>query len=115
MLKFTRDRRRYLHWLFEAKKRFGLSVLNYMITSNHVHLLIKEHRFQRHRRQYGRTALMRSARDRQAFWEDRYHAAAIEADEHPYTHARGIPFKWFNRCALFKTSWDNRGSKSNVQ
>jgi REP element-mobilizing transposase RayT len=35
-------RRRYLHWLFEAKKRFGLSVLNYMITSNHVHLLIKD-------------------------------------------------------------------------
>src|SRR5262249_23283136 len=32
LLKFARDRRRYLHWLFEAKKRFGLSVLNYMIT-----------------------------------------------------------------------------------
>jgi putative transposase len=25
-----RDRRRYLHWVFEAKKRFGLSLLNYM-------------------------------------------------------------------------------------
>jgi REP element-mobilizing transposase RayT len=25
----------------EAKKRFGLSVLNYMVTSNHVHLLVK--------------------------------------------------------------------------
>jgi hypothetical protein len=23
-----RDRRRYLYWLFEAKKRYGLSVLN---------------------------------------------------------------------------------------
>jgi REP element-mobilizing transposase RayT len=42
LLKFARDRRRYLHWLFEAKKRFGLSVLNYMITSNHVHLLVKD-------------------------------------------------------------------------
>jgi hypothetical protein len=31
-----------LHWLFEAKKRFGLSVLNYTITWNHVHLLLKE-------------------------------------------------------------------------
>jgi hypothetical protein len=31
-----------LHWIFEAKKRFGLSVLNYMTTSNHVHLLIKD-------------------------------------------------------------------------
>ena len=37
-----RDRRRYLHWLFEAKKRFGLCVLNYVITSNHVHLLTKD-------------------------------------------------------------------------
>jgi hypothetical protein len=31
-----RDRRRYLHWVFEAKKRFGLCVLDYIVTSNHV-------------------------------------------------------------------------------
>jgi REP-associated tyrosine transposase len=36
------DCRRYLHWVFEAKKRFGLSVLNHMVTSNHVHLLVKD-------------------------------------------------------------------------
>jgi REP-associated tyrosine transposase len=42
LLKFARDRRRYLHWLFEAKKRFGLSVLNFMVTSNPVHLLVKD-------------------------------------------------------------------------
>ena len=41
LLKFARDRRRYLRWVFEAKKRFGLSVLDYMITSNHIHLLIR--------------------------------------------------------------------------
>ena len=35
LLKFARDRRRNLHWLFEAKKRFGLFVLSYMITCNH--------------------------------------------------------------------------------
>ena len=28
LLKFGRDRRAYLGWLFEAKKRFGLCVLN---------------------------------------------------------------------------------------
>ena len=33
-----RDRRRYLHWVFEAKKRFDLSVFNYKVTSNHIHL-----------------------------------------------------------------------------
>ena len=42
LLKFARDRRRYLHWLFEAKKRFGLCVLDYMVTSNHTHLLVKD-------------------------------------------------------------------------
>jgi hypothetical protein len=31
LLKFAKDRRRWMHWLFEAKKRYGLSVLNYMI------------------------------------------------------------------------------------
>jgi putative transposase len=34
LLKFARDRKRCLRWVFEAKERFGLSVLNYMVTSN---------------------------------------------------------------------------------
>ena len=38
----ARDRRRYLRWVFQAKKRFSLSVLNYMVTSNHVHFLVKD-------------------------------------------------------------------------
>jgi putative transposase len=42
LLKFARDRRRYLHWMFEAKKRFGLCVLDYTVTSNHIHLLVKD-------------------------------------------------------------------------
>ena len=42
LLKFARDRRRYLQWLFEARKRYGLSVLNYMATSNHIHLLVRD-------------------------------------------------------------------------
>ena len=37
-----RDRRRYLHWVFEARKRLGLSVLNYTVTSNHIHLLVND-------------------------------------------------------------------------
>jgi hypothetical protein len=37
-----RDRRRHLRWVFEAKKRYGLSVLDYMVTSNHIHLLLKD-------------------------------------------------------------------------
>jgi len=40
LLKFSKDRHRYLQWLYQAKKRYGLTILNYMITSNHVHLLV---------------------------------------------------------------------------
>ena len=42
LLKFARDRRRWLQWLFHAKKRFGLKILNYMATSNHIHLLVAD-------------------------------------------------------------------------
>ena len=37
LLKFARDRRRWLYWLYQAKKRYGLTILNYMVTSNHIH------------------------------------------------------------------------------
>jgi putative transposase len=37
-LKFAKDRKRWVEWHYEAKKRFGLSVLNYVVTSNHIHL-----------------------------------------------------------------------------
>lgn len=36
LLKFARDRQRWRYWLFEAKTRFGLCVLNYTATSNHI-------------------------------------------------------------------------------
>jgi putative transposase len=84
LFKFARDRRRYLHWVFEAKRRFGLSVLNYMGTSNHIHLLVRdtgEHVIAQSMQLIaGRTAHEYNQRKgRQgAFWEDRYHATAIE-------------------------------------
>jgi len=40
LLRFLKDRKRWIHWLFEAKKRFGLRILNYVVTSNHIHLLV---------------------------------------------------------------------------
>jgi putative transposase len=40
-LKFSKDHRRYLQWLWEAKKRYGLVILNYMGTSNH-HLVVAD-------------------------------------------------------------------------
>ena len=40
LLKFAKDRRTWVSWLFEAKKRHRLIVLNYTVTSNHIHLLV---------------------------------------------------------------------------
>jgi putative transposase len=84
-LKFSRDRRRWLAWVFEAKKRFGLSVLNYTVTSNHIHLLVSDNK-DRHtipksiQLIAGRTGQEYNQRKRRkgAFWEDRYHAT-VEA------------------------------------
>ena len=42
LLKFSRDRNRYLPWLYQARKRYGLKILNYMVTSNHIHLLVAD-------------------------------------------------------------------------
>ena len=41
LLRFLKDRKRWIYWLFEAKKRFGLRISNYAVTSNHIHLLVK--------------------------------------------------------------------------
>ena len=40
LLKLVKDRQRWLYWLFEAKKRYGFQILNYMATSNHIHLIV---------------------------------------------------------------------------
>lgn len=88
LLKFARDRQHYLRWLFEAKKRFGLCVLNYVVTSNHIHLLVKDtaqgaisRSIQLIAGRTGRDYNQRKAR-KGAYWEDRYHATAVEADKH---------------------------------
>lgn len=88
LLKFTRDRKRWVHWLFEAKRRYGLSVLNYTVTSNHVHLLVKDCGKQEISASMqlagGCVAQEYNRRKKRkgAFWEDRYHATAVATDEH---------------------------------
>jgi putative transposase len=42
LLKFVRDRQRWLYWLREASQRHKVSVLNYTVTSNHIHLLVRD-------------------------------------------------------------------------
>ena len=88
LLKFSRDRRRWIYWLFEAKKRYGLCVFNYCVTSNHIHLLVQDTAADVMPKSMqliaGRTAQEYNLRKQRkgAFWEDRYHATAVEADEH---------------------------------
>ncbi len=89
LLKFSRDRRRWLEWLFNAKKRFGTSVLNYTVTSNHIHLIVRDDEKggvipETIQLIAGRTGQEYNRRKNRkgAFWEDRYHATAVEADFH---------------------------------
>jgi REP element-mobilizing transposase RayT len=89
LLKFARDQRRWLQWLFEAKKRLGTSILNYAVTSNHIHLVIRDVKGEEVIPQTmqliaGRTGQEYNQRKgrKGAFWEDRYHATAVEMDSH---------------------------------
>lgn len=89
LLKFSRDKRAWIRWLREARRRFGLTVLNYMVTSNHIHLLVLDDSGKgvvsdSLRLVAGRTAQQYNARKnrRGAFWEDRYHATAVESGIH---------------------------------
>ncbi len=88
LLKFVRDRRLWRYWLFEARRRYELSVLNYIVTCNHVHLMVacddKDTVPSAMRLVAGRTAQSYNKRKgrRGAFWEDRYHAVPIKTQEH---------------------------------
>lgn len=88
LLRAKQDRRRWKYWLFEARKRYGFCVLNYIATSNHVHLLVKD-------RGQGEIASSmqliagrvaqeynRRRHRRGAWWEDRYHATAVDTGEY---------------------------------
>ncbi len=84
LLKFAKDRERWRYWLFEARKRYGLYVLNYITTSNHIHLLVLDQGngeiAQSMQLIAGRTAQEYNLRKHRkgAYWEDRYHATAVD-------------------------------------
>jgi len=88
LLKFSRDKKRWIYWLFEAKKRYGLSILNYTVTSNHIHLLVFDNKKDVIPKSIqllaGRTAREFNQRKNRkgAFWEDRYHATAVQTGDH---------------------------------
>ena len=88
LLKFARDRRRYIAWLYQAKKRYKTKVLNYMVTSNHIHLILMDSKTKKHDDVVSRSMQLTAGRIAQeynqrkkrkgAYWEDRYHATLID-------------------------------------
>ena len=76
-----------MEWLFEAKKRYGLSILN--MSTSIVHLLISDNcerdtipkSIQLIAGRTGQEYNQRKNR-KGAFWEDRYHETAVALDEH---------------------------------
>ena len=87
-MKFEKDKRRWIHWLFEAQKRFGLMILNFTVTSNHIHLLVYDGKVNIIPKSIqliaGRTGREYNQRKNRkgAFWEDRYHATAVKTGKH---------------------------------
>jgi putative transposase len=89
LLNFIKDRQRWVHWLYVAKKRYGLVILDYAVTSNHIHLLVVDDKERNVipdsiKLIAGRTGQEYNQRKKRkgAFWEDRYHATAVEDGEH---------------------------------
>lgn len=112
LLKFQLEKILWIRWMREAQRRFGLTILNFMITSNHVHLMAMIGFRRRAAARALRTGAAEAAastgsmtggdgpspisravqlvqsrvaqaynlrKDRRgAFWEDRFHATAIE-------------------------------------
>jgi putative transposase len=88
LLKFRKDKRLWISWALQAKIRYGLAILNFMITSNHIHLLAAVLRSRARQDALPRSLQLIESRVAQeynarkerrgAYWEDRYHATAIE-------------------------------------
>ena len=89
LLKFAKDRHRWLQWLYEAKRRYGLVILDYTVTSSHIHLLVYDvsgkdvipKSIQLVAGRTGQEYNQRKSR-KGAYWEDNYHATVIEDGEH---------------------------------
>jgi len=88
VLRFVRDRRAWRRWLCAARTRYGLCVLDYATTANSIHPLVRD------QGQGDIAASMQLIAGRTAqpfdrrkggggtFWEDRYHATAVETGAH---------------------------------
>ena len=127
LLKYSPDRIAWLSWLLESKKRYGLCVLNYMVTCNHIHLLALDKGARNTipdsiKLTDGRTAQGYTTRKqlKGSFWDDRYHATAVESGTHlarcmtyidlnmVRAGAVGDPYEW-KHCGYYEIQSRCRG------
>jgi REP-associated tyrosine transposase len=87
-LRFDVALNEYRQRLWQAVGRYGIIRLNFCITSNHTHLLLKVRRpgrisvFMRHLEGEFAACYNRRKHRRGAFWSERYHATLIEDGTH---------------------------------
>lgn len=83
------DKDNWMKWVCRAIMKYGLRILNYAVTSNHIHMLV----FDEGRRKViprsmqlceSRTAREYNNRNKRsgAFWDGNYHATAVETGVH---------------------------------
>jgi putative transposase len=95
-LRFDIIRREYRRRLWLAVRRFRIQMLNYCLTSNHTHLLLKVCRpgsiseLMRQLEGEFAAAYNRRKERRGAFWSERYHATVIEDGTHLWNCMRYI-------------------------
>lgn len=88
LLGFARDRSEYRERLRQASKEFGVSLLNYCLTSNHTHQIAIESKIggissMMQKLEGGFAAFYNRRKDRSgSYWEDRYHGTMVESGEH---------------------------------
>lgn len=114
--KASYERDIYMNELRESKKRYKFDLLNYIITSNHVHLLVycREGRDLEKAIQYvhGRIGQFYNFRHKRkgAFWSDRFHAVLIESGDHLSECMYYIDYNMMrNRVVTHPEQWKHSG------
>ncbi len=89
LLKFNYEKKGYLYWLKQCITKYSLKIISYCITDNHIHLIINPEDHKTVISQSMHLAAGCAAQEynqrksrKGAFWEDRYHATAIQSKEH---------------------------------
>jgi putative transposase len=92
LLRSAHDRNFWMAKLKEAVNKFGLCVLNYMTTMNHVHLIVFDRDTSRKTMTVARSMHLAAGQTAEqynyrkarsgSFWGDRYHGTAVDSDNY---------------------------------